>query len=145
MPLSFIVFSLFLSGIIYFIAYLVAGFIVDFTFVTFSGVYSYFVFLAAWLAAIAVSARLTVQESNRATRLMLLASCLMFVATLLSFPVAYPLMKDWLQQGGYSASFIVGVLGKYGIYNMLGGWLGLAGIICFIRAFWMSSKGSDDN
>lgn len=143
MPLSFIVLSLFLSGIVYFVAYIITGFVVDFSFITFSGVFSYFVYSATWLAAIIVFTKMAVHEGNRADRLMLSASCLILIATLLSFPVAYPLIKAWLQQGGYAASHIVGVLGNVGIYNMLGGWLGVAGIICLIRAFWTKSKVSN--
>ena len=140
MPLSFIVFSLFLSGMVYLVAYIIAGFVVDFTFITFSGVFSYFVYSVAWLAAIIVFAKMAVHRGDRPKRLILIASCFMLVATLLSFPVAYPLIKSWLQQGGYASSYIVGVLGRYGYFNLLGGWLGLAGIICLIRAFWMESS-----
>jgi hypothetical protein len=54
--------------------------------------------------------------------------------------VAYPLIKTWLFHdggNGYAASYITDVLGGYGYLNLLGGWLGLTGIFCLIRAAWM--------
>ncbi len=139
MGLPFVALSLFLSGIVYLIGYVISGFIVDFSFITFSGVFSYFIYSAAWIIAMILFAKMAIQTGGRPEKLLLIASCLMLVATLLGFPVAYPLIKEWLREGGYSASFIAGVLGNVGIYNIVGGWLGLTGIICLVRAFWTKS------
>ncbi len=140
MNLSFIILSLFLSGVVYLVAWLIAGFNVDFSFIIFSGFFSYVVYSVAWTGAVIASAVTVARGGGRLVRLLLAVSCLMLAATLLGFPVAHNLIKEWMRQGGYAASYIAGVLGGIGVYIAIGGWLGLAGIICFVRAFWMTPK-----
>ena len=140
MPVSFVILSLFLSGIVYLAAWLAVSFAAGFDIIAFSGVFSYAVFAAGWLAGLVITAIMVVRGGRRPERLTLFALCLMLVSALLSFPVAYPLIKTWLFYdggNGYAASYITDVLGAYGYLNLLGGWLGLAGIICLIRAVWM--------
>ncbi|MFC1987694.1 hypothetical protein ACFLVH_04040 [Chloroflexota bacterium] len=137
-----------MSGAVYFVAWLVNGFRVDFSFIFFSGVFNYWVHSVAWLAAVIVSAVMVARRGGRLVRLLLVASCLMLIATLVSFPVASPLMKAWIQQGDpYAPSFIAGVLGNVWSYTVIGGWLALAGIICFIRLSWtgLSDNGNKIN
>jgi hypothetical protein len=76
MPVSFIVLSLFLSGVVYLAAWLAVSFAAGFDIIAFSGVFSYAVFAAGWLAGLVILAIMVAKGGRRPERLTLSAMIL---------------------------------------------------------------------
>ena len=91
--------------------------------------------LAAWIAAIVLSAIMLRRGGGRAERFLLTGSCLMLLGTLLLIPA--PLIAPWLLESGVSRVRVASLVGYFG---MLPSFVSLAGIVCLVYAFWTKFK-----
>ena len=100
-----------------------------------SGLISAAPYLAAWIVAIIVAVIMLRRGGSRAERFLLAGSCLMLASTLVSVPIAA--IVPWLVEGGASRVEAASVISGF---NLFRGFIGLAGIICLVYAFWIKFK-----
>jgi hypothetical protein len=92
-------------------------------------------YLVAWIVAIIVAVIMLRRGGHRAERFLLAGSCLMLTTSLLSVPI--PAIVSWLVEGGASRVEAASVISGF---NLFRGFIGLAGILCLIYAFWIKFK-----
>ena len=92
-------------------------------------------FLAGWIAVIILAVLMLRRGGGRAERFLVAGASLKLVSNLLNIPAAA--IVPWLIQGGASITYANSVASGYGIFH---GVISMAGITCFIYAFWVKFK-----
>jgi hypothetical protein len=91
--------------------------------------------LICWTVIIIVLAVMFKRNRGRAEHLLITGAVFMVVKNLLSVPSAA--IVPWLMHNGYAITQANSLVSGYGI---LGNIISMAGVLCFIYAFWLKFK-----
>ena len=96
--------------------------------------------LVFWIAVVVfVTVRLR-PGGGRAERFLIIGAVLEIISSLVRIPTIA--IIPWLIGKGYSMDYAFSLLSGYGIFSNV---VGMAGVICFIYAFWVKFKTNSYN
>jgi len=95
--------------------------------------------LVGWIIAVVLVVIMLRRGGGKAERVLLIGTSLLLLQSL--FSVLTPSIVTWLTAGREMAN--VEIASILGIFGLIRGIIGLAGIICLVYAFWVKFKSAN--